>query len=156
MKIGVTGSRDGPTAEQKRNFRQWITDNPCEELHHGCCAGVDAFAAFIGAGRTKRCVGHPPTNDALIDQHAVDLSDKIREPADYLVRDQHIVDETDVLCAMPKYDENDSRAARSGTWATVRMARQVGKPIFLFMADGRVIKEPTTKREFRCQQTPAR
>lgn len=47
----------------------------------------------------------------------------------YAYRDQQIVNASDELAAFPRYPEADPRSARSGTWLTVRLARQRSIPI---------------------------
>jgi hypothetical protein len=53
----------------------------------------------------------------------------------YLVRNKDIVIETASLIAAPA---DPVEQLRSGTWSTVRFARQRGKPVFLILPDGTV------------------
>jgi hypothetical protein len=54
-------------------------------------------------------------------------------------RNHDIVDETELLIACPG---ELAEAVRSGTWATVRYARKLGRPIVIFWPDGSVTGEP--------------
>lgn len=49
----------------------------------------------------------------------------------YRARNKKIVDICTELVAFPAYPESDPRSQRSGTWMTVRLARQAGKPIIM-------------------------
>jgi hypothetical protein len=44
--------------------------------------------------------------------------------ATYADRNQEIVRWSNVLCAFPQYSEDHPKSVRSGTWQTIRMARQ--------------------------------
>lgn len=56
-----------------------------------------------------------------------------REPGPYLWRNHQIVDATSALIAAPFGFEEE---LRSGTWATVRYARKLGRPVRFFWPDG--------------------
>lgn len=53
---------------------------------------------------------------------------ELREPAEYLDRNHAIVDECSVLIAAPR---SLTEEQRSGTWATVRYARKMGRPVVI-------------------------
>jgi hypothetical protein len=130
MKIGFTGSRRGMTAAQQHQLelllrgvgrvsgqvREW------PELHHGDCVGADDIAGQIAHRMDYRVVSHPPTNERL---RAHSVADEVREPLDYLVRNRLIVDETEMLIAAPDGPER----LHSGTWATIRYARSLGRQV---------------------------
>jgi len=61
-----------------------------------------------------------------------------RKAKPYLARNQDIVDETEVLIAVPAQKKE---IVRSGTWATIRRARKAGRLIYFIFPDGRVVKE---------------
>jgi len=106
------------------------------EVHHGCCVGVDAQCNKIAVRHGVRTVGHPPENNSKM-AVGLELRDT-RPPAPYLVRDKHIVEETIHLIAIPAgYVE----LVRSGTWATVRMARahSAAKQVDIIRPDGHII-----------------
>jgi hypothetical protein len=140
MIVGFTGTRDGMTDEQRRAFIAWMKDHSPVEMHNGCCVGADEDAADVAMsapdlGFTRpRLVAHPPTNRSRVCESVLMFADETRPDADYLARNQAIVDACDVLLACPKGSEK----RRSGTWATVRYARRVSKPVILFLPDGTV------------------
>jgi hypothetical protein len=138
MKIGFTGTRNETTLEQRSAFRirfDRLKPPSPVELHHGCCLGADEDAMSIGAYR--HVVGHPPTDRSFWSSYANDLSNEVREPKPYLERNKAIVDETNELWAMPEGPE----VMRSGTWATIRYARKLKRPIAIFWPDGSVTTE---------------
>jgi predicted Rossmann fold nucleotide-binding protein DprA/Smf involved in DNA uptake len=59
----------------------------------------------------------------------------LREPLPYLERNHAIVNESDFLIAAPDGPET----LRSGTWATVRYARKVGKRVLVIMPNGEIL-----------------
>jgi hypothetical protein len=79
------------------------------ELHHGDCEGADIEAAKIANWYHYRIVCHPPISPAR--RGFFQYNTEIREACDYKIRDQHIVDESDVLIAAP----HGTEVARSGT-----------------------------------------
>jgi hypothetical protein len=99
--------------------------------------GVDAEAHAIvlspGTARVTKLVIHPP---GIEGKRAFCTGfDEIREPFPYLVRDHHIVDEVDLLVAVPK---SAVEVVRSGTWATARYARKLRKLVIRLNPDGSV------------------
>jgi len=94
------------------------------ELHHGDCVGADVEADSIARELELDVVVHPPS-DSRLRAFCARPGDVVWQPAPYLERNRDIVDSTDRLVAAPRSDEEE---LRSGTWATVRYARKVGRP----------------------------
>ena len=144
MKVGVTGSREGLTDSQIASFGNWFTEHRSSvtELHHGCCVGADEYvvARFYLRPETKavRIYGYPPKNCRWISEWAKYHSEGLRNPAEYLERNEQIVLSVNLLLAFPKSQREE---LRSGTWATVRRARKAGKRVVLFLPDGTVTEE---------------
>jgi hypothetical protein len=147
-KLGFTGTRSGMTDEQESAFERILNHHRPSEAHHGDCVGADHdFYLLLLALRTEgdsevmswsrncKLVLHPPDKKY---NRAFCGWDECRPPAPYLVRDHEMVDEIDVLLACPK---NDQEQLRSGTWATVRYARQQRKHIIIVWPDGTVQEE---------------
>lgn len=138
MRIGFTGTRFGMTIPQSQMLRRWLLIQPKGEIetHDGDCVGADAeFRTIIGA---LFC-------DAVTHSHPCDIT-KLRayQPANYthdplppLDRNKIIVDSCDVLVAAPDEPER----VRSGTWSTVRYARQVRRQLAIIMPDGSIVEE---------------
>lgn len=131
MKVGITGTRKGATGPQLGNLIETLRDIDATELHHGDCIGVDSEAHAIARGLGLKIVLHPPTID---DQRAGCSGDEEREPKPYLVRNHDIVNETDLLIALP--GELMEQRRGSGTWATVRYARKLRRPVLIITPAG--------------------
>jgi hypothetical protein len=130
MKFGFTGTQAGMTAHQKARlvtvltyFTEGSASELAPQLHHGDCIGADWEAASIAKAMGFWIVAWPPTNSA---KRGYFKSHDIHIPAPYLVRNQSIVKVTERLIAAPKTMEEEQR---SGTWATIRYARKIGKPV---------------------------
>jgi hypothetical protein len=128
LAVGITGTVEGSTTRQLVVLNEVLRSFTFLELHHGDAVGVDAeshglvrriqFQLGDSASR-PRIVLHPPVKNGK--RAFCQDADEEREPFEYLERDQNIVDEIDVLIAVPKDAEEQ---LRSGTWATVRYARK--------------------------------
>lgn len=136
-KIGFTGSQNGLTRSQRNSLYdvfKLLSIRGGVELHHGDCVGADAAAHNIAEILQFRIVGHPPTNSS---KRAFCEFDEVHPRADYLVRNQHIVGATSILVACPSGPE----VLRSGTWATVRVARKLGRRIIIIPPDGNTVED---------------
>lgn len=127
MIIGFTGTRQGMSTWQKMILRMAL-QNACEvekvnEFHHGGCVGADAEAHKIVRQLVPFTIHvHWPENK----KHEARLSGPFvsegRKP--YLTRNEDIVKACDLLIAAPLTDKEQMR---SGTWATIRCAKRLGK-----------------------------
>lgn len=63
---------------------------------------------------------------------------EIYPPLDPLARNRIIVSRIHGLLACPKTDIEE---LQSGTWATVRYAREIGCPVYLIRADGSIVRD---------------
>lgn len=129
--LGFTGTREGMTTAQYRQFGCIIATSPPALFRHGDCIGSDAQAH--GLVRTTRAIihVHPPTNPA---NRAFCNGDVIWLPRPYGARDRDIVNRCDRLVATPKGPEY----LRSGTWTTIRYARRIGRPVTIIWPNGEV------------------
>lgn len=116
MKVGFTGTRAGMSAIQKQQLAtvlRWLNEGDAvafTELHHGMAVGADMEAETIAKANGWYVVKRHPASG---------------KP---LARNRQIVAACDVLIAAPRTDQEE---LRSGTWATVRYARQAGKPVVM-------------------------
>lgn len=153
MKIGVTATQYGLTRKQAASARLVLerlagqaqtlrgaseagrqARRAENELHHGVCVGGDAQLHRIAQTLGFSIIGHPPQDQHKMALH-LDGFTLLHTPAPYLERNEAVVDATEVMLAAPRtFDEQ----LRSGTWATVRYARRVGKPVWMVYPDGRI------------------
>ena len=129
MKVGFTGTRHSMTINQAETLKEMLEKLSVTELHHGDCIGADAQAHKIAKEIGLKVVLHPPTDHKW---RAFCQADKEREAKPYLLRNQDIVDETDMLMAAPQTKEEQKK---SGTWSTVRYARKKQKPLVLVFGE---------------------
>jgi hypothetical protein len=139
MKLGFTGTRKPLTGAQLDTLVAYLRSVSPVEAHCGDCVGADhVFLVLINA-ICPDCatIGHPPTNPG----YRAHLHYSRSEPTlPYLERNQAIVDACDLLLACPA---ESTEQLRSGTWATVRMARKSGKPVIIILPDGSKLLEST-------------
>lgn len=138
--FGFTGSRHGITAGQRdvlrgvlRNDMRHVRGRPGmiyggrpTHLHHGDCVGADHEAHILAVQCGLDISIHPPielTYRALNRPYGRGM---IYEPKAYLTRNRAIVEACDVLIACPLTEDP---VLRSGTWATIRYAELMGKPV---------------------------
>lgn len=141
MKVGITGTRHQITPEQDNTIWKLIKYMTATELHHGDCTGADMtfHAAVIGSQSWNqdhglpliRLIIHPPVINTF--RAFCQGYDELREPLPYLERNHVIVDEVDLLVAVPLTVEEKPR---SGTWATIRYAMKQGKPVIIINSNG--------------------
>lgn len=140
MNIGFTGTQEGLTWNQQVALVKTLDHFPSEgsEFHHGKCIGGDEQAHPLAVGAGFRIVLHPPISGKKEAQCSisVELGDAVRPRKDYLDRNRDIVDETDLLIAGPK--EETGEALRSGTWSTVRYARNKKRRIIIIRPSGKI------------------
>lgn len=142
--IGFTGTSKGTTARQDVRLAELLCSmrdgTPWQWLHHGDCVGADERAHQLALMYGMNCCIHPPTNPAKRGwmERTIGPGDvEVREPQPYLARNRAIVDATTILVACPVGMEE---VLRSGTWATVRYARRLGRPVTIVYPDGSIVE----------------
>lgn len=140
MVVGVTGTRNGPTPQQHDAMRLFLRGMPIERLVHGAAPGVDTFAHDI----VRTFHGQIP-----IELHPSNLSYRsslltfpsgnceIYPELPPLERNRNIVNRIHGLLAVPATDKE----ANSGTWSTVRYAREIGCPVYVVRQNGRIVRD---------------
>jgi hypothetical protein len=136
LKAGVTGPRGGMKDIQAEKSAEILNSVRPSELHHGDCIGCDARFHLIASLLGIKTVIHPPDKK---EYRAFCAGNETRPPAPYLLRDEQMVKEIDLLIATP--DSFEEKVRGSGTWATVRKARKHGVPIIFIFPDGTVKTE---------------
>ena len=150
--LGFTGTSHGTTRAQVTTLIGWLLPRApfIVAAHHGDCVDADdRFDLLCFALEIPRVI-HPPLIDAK--RAFCERRDYwgpapiVLEPGPHLWRNHQIVDATGALVAMPRGPEE----LRSGTWATVRYARKLGRPIRFFWPDG-----SSTVERFSASAAPA-
>lgn len=131
-RIGFTGSRNSLPDAQKATLKEVLASLHrlgANTFHHGDCVGADRTAHNAVRALGMHTESHPPKSDRYRAFCAVVVT---HPPKPYLVRNRDIVKACDVLVGCPKGPETQ----RSGTWATIRYARQDKRKIILIWPDG--------------------
>lgn len=138
MNIGITATRKGLTEPQLERLKLEVLNVQVEEqphtFHHGdCVKGDEAFHNLVkGWGRV---VVHPPLDPKLRAFCNDGVIVVIRKPKPYMMRNNDIAHEVDILFVCPKGFKQE---LRSGTWSTFRMAKAIGKTVVIIYPDGSV------------------
>jgi hypothetical protein len=140
--LSFTGTRKGITLRQSATLSSQAealtASSKLVKLHHGDCLGADLAMHRIARELGWFVVIHPPTNTS---ERGYCDGDERRPPQDYIERNHQLVREGDFLWAVPEGPER----LRSGTWATVRHARKLGRGVVIFWPSGNVTIEEATK-----------
>lgn len=131
MIVGFTGTRNGMTLQQRRTLKQMLEGLAPRGLVHGACLGADdqadQLAADLGIPRLAFPSDMPnervPTS-VLLARGGSDVA--VRDPQPPLERNRCVVHMSDLLVACPAQARE---ILRSGTWATVRHGRKLGRPV---------------------------
>lgn len=137
--VGFTGTQVGCADAQVVALARLLVAVGCEVLHHGDCVGADETAHRVARAMGARVEVHPPRITAKRAWCETVRGDVVHEPDEYLARNRAIVAATEVLVACPR--EEHGETLRSGTWATVRAARRLGRPMAVVRPSGRVERE---------------
>ena len=129
--IGFTGTQE-PSPARYKSLEEWFLKAREQygnqvTLHHGDCIGADYSAHELAKMLGWLVVIHPALDERKRAFCTGAVAYRAAHP--YLIRNQHIVDGTDFLVALPKNPKVEQ--LRSGTWATIRYARRCGKRVIL-------------------------
>lgn len=131
--LTITASRRGLTGAQKKRLASLIRRIRPEEVLHGDCVGGDADCHRIVTACSRALVGVYPSDRS--GQRAFCGGVEVKAvPRPPLERNRTMVRRSSLVVAFPA---SFSEELRSGTWATVRHARRVGRPVVLIWPDGR-------------------
>lgn len=138
LDLGFTGTRQGMTGKQRASLADHLERKvqrfAC--LHHGDCVGSDAEAHEIARRLGLYIVGHPPLNTKM---RAYCDCDTMCMALDYIERNHAIVQACQELIATP---DTMREKQRSGTWATVRYAREWRRMVTIVYPDGTLGIDP--------------
>lgn len=128
MIVGFTGTRNGLNNDQKVQIIEFLKHTNVTEVHHGDCVGADADFHDICQqfDSSIKIVIHPPIDSKLRAYKHGSITHRERP---YLDRNQDIVNACDILIACPKDTVEEQR---SGTWFTIRYAKKIDKPLYIY------------------------
>lgn len=134
--LGTTGTREGAKPAQKAEALRWmraLRDRGLTTTRSGDCYGWDAEFHVLALEMGFETIGHPPT-----DPEARAFCAYIREevPLPYLARNEKIVRGSDLMLAVPKESSEPAQKRGGGTWATIRCAKRLGKPLVIIFPEG--------------------
>jgi hypothetical protein len=139
--VVFTGTKKGMTPAQFERVGFVLRALNPTMRRHGCCAGADQEFHFISSHPTYM---HPSREDQLtwaeFARRVNDVVHPIPKHSSPEIRRNHImVDRSQALIAAPA---SMKEVRRSGTWATVRYARDRKLPhIYICWPDGTVTEE---------------
>jgi hypothetical protein len=125
MIVGFTGTRKGMTDRQKKTLTVILEHLYTEDFHYGDCLGADEQAYSIAYDIGFVMISHPCNIENMRAHTLADEEWEIKEP---LHRNQDIVNICNLLIAAPASLQEEQR---SGTWATIRYARQRERPVII-------------------------
>ena len=132
--IGITASREGISAQALETFESILQEFPeLEELHHGDCVGGDEQIHMMmqNIAPEVQLIVHPPIKG---DHRAnCEGAHVVLPKKDYMVRNHDIVMASEAVIGFPN---GNNEIMRSGTWATLRIARRKNKKIIVVYPDG--------------------
>lgn len=131
--VGFTGTRYGATKAQLASLSRFMTNRLPSEWHHGGCIGADKQSHDLAIGYGIDVWLHPHLTD--VDQAECLGAVQIMPRYGHLRRNRNIVDAVHAMVACPLGFEEE---LRSGTWATIRYARKIGRKLYLICPDGKV------------------
>lgn len=138
VRVGFTGTREGMTDQQKKMVFCLLRDIGFTQGHHGDCVGADVDFHELCVQMGIRTVGHPPSQSR---HRAYCETDETRLPRDYIRRNRDIINETDILIGCPKELEEPTSPRGSGTWSTIKHARdRVGQVTYVVWYNGMIDK----------------
>lgn len=139
MIVGFTGTLQGPTSQQNDAMRKLFRKLAISRFVHGGAPGCDTIAHYAVRRR------HP---NILIEIHPGPFSGstvwlpmgncEIYPELPSLERDRVIVGRIQGLVAIPRTDREE---LGSGTWSTVRYAREIGCPIYIIRKNGQIRRD---------------
>lgn len=132
MRVGISGTRRGPTPEQEAVLRSVLGSEHVTRLVHGGCVGVDEEADGLYR-EVQKCpvVSVYPAIGGKGHYAPPDYRDIERPP---LERNRLIVQEAELMVIVPA--QNRVLPRGSGTWATYRYAKAANVLTIVIFRDG--------------------
>ena len=135
MIIGFAGTQKGMSNNQKEQVWKLLTHIRIHIAHHGDCIGADAQFHKMLQELKIPIVIHPASGVGEKRAFCAGF-DYIKPEKSPLTRNKDIVDVSHVMIAAPK---GEKEQIRSGTWATIRYALKMKKPIYIIYPNGKTV-----------------
>ena len=141
VRVGFTGTRqlndDGREAIRAmltamRMMAERMPDATLEVVQGGC-VGADAFVGKEAHDLGFRVHTILPDDRSQVATDWDEWSDSHEAGGGYRERNKRIVLRSALLFAVADYPERDGHSRRSGSWMTVRMAREAMLPMWLYV-----------------------
>jgi hypothetical protein len=132
---GMTGTRKGATDAQIKKFIKLAIRYKVEKLTHGDALGADEQCHNVAVKRHWSIVIFPPV-DPKYRAFCKTGKPDIRPKGEYLKRNKDIVHNSRLMFGFPAGNEEE---LRSGTWACIRYAKKVKKPLIIIFPDGHAV-----------------
>lgn len=147
MIVGFTGTRQGPTPAQHRMMDRvllhFAVNSGMKTFVHGGAIGCDTFAHHVvtASGLNREILVEILPADNPGSTVWIPMGNCIiYERMPPLERNRIIVRRIHGLIATPKFFREDS----SGTWATIRYAREIGCPVYIITERGEFVRDKST------------
>lgn len=143
MIIGFTGTRKGMSERQLDQLAFMLGcflvpgSSSRGEFHQGGAKGADKQARMLARNMGFEVKWHPCPGVSLedvLDEEPLAKHETWREVFPPLQRNRNIVRDVDILVATPFTDDEE---LRSGTWATIRYARDKVIPVVMLPRGGK-------------------
>lgn len=135
FQVGFTATREGLSEHQAAAVVRILADPLVTRVHHGDCIGGDAQIHMIARSAKRKIAIHPPIDDSQRAHCSLGPEGGyVHPPREYIQRNHDIVHASDRMVACPSSKVEAFRG--SGTWATIRYARSIGKPLEIIYPDG--------------------
>lgn len=138
MIVGFTGTRLGAAPKQWKEFDGIFAALLAKGVHsfvHGFCIGADTIASQKARAAGLHIIGRPGPYGELTGAAEYD---ELMPPEPHLKRNRKIVDQSDIMLAMPA---GGTERMAGGTWYTIEYARKRNKPLYIIFPDSRVRTE---------------
>lgn len=138
--LTITGTRHPHclTDVQLKNFQEYLQSLLLEgytHVRHGDALGADEYAHHVALNMGYQIFIHPPSNTKF---RAFCSGGICMPKRSYSRRNQDMIDACQLLLALPS---SNMELLRSGTWQTIRMARNAVVPRVIFYPNGDLSRE---------------
>lgn len=138
MIVGFTGTRLGLLRPQHESLKRFMRKLAPTRFVHGDGGHADALAHQIAESIGCYIEIFPSDIAGHVTYFGSSTNCEVFERMPPLARDRLMVRLIHGLIACPRTDKEE---LRSGTWATVRYAREIGLPIYIIRGNGSIVRD---------------